>query len=169
MQSQGFFRAARRRIAPKISITTASPADLEYVQTRLNPGVTFIPNPPDPWVTRLVAVRHERVIGFVELVRHPPEHAPFVGFWLFSLYVLDPLYRGSGIGEALACHAIGLARREGAKELWLVVGETNCPAINLYRKLGFERAVAKGLEERYEDTAKLTGSRSITMVKQMIE
>jgi len=114
-------------------------------------------------------MRSRRVTGFVELVRHPPEHAPYIGHWLFSLNVLDPWCRGLGIGEALARHVVGCARREGARELWLVVGEANGPAIALYRKLGFERAAVVGLEELLEEEARTTGKRRITMVHRMQE
>lgn len=169
VQSRGAYRAAGRRITGKTNISVASPSDLEYVQARLNPGARFEPSPPDPLVTRFAAARHGRVVGFVELVRHPPEHAPYVGCWLFSLTVLDPVYRGLGIGEALALRVIDTARCEGAKELWLVVGEGNLPAIRLYQKLGFERAVVEDLEEQLENEALNTGRRRITMAKQLVE
>ena len=77
--------------------------------------------------------------------------------------------RGLGIEEALARHVVGCARREGARELWLVVGEANGPAIALYRKLGFERAAVVGLEELLEEEARTTGKRRITMVHRMQE
>jgi len=169
VQSQGIFRVVGRRIYGEISITMASSSNLEYVYSRLNPGIPSAPSPPDPLVTRLVAVRRGRIIGFVELVRHPPEHAPYVGHWLFSLHVLDPLYRGLGIGEALAHHVIGLARREEARELWLVVGATNWPAIGLYRKLGFELVAVPGLEEQLEEEAEATGKRRMTMMKRLYD
>lgn len=168
-QSQGIYRAVGKRVAGEISITMASPADLAYVHSRLSPGIPYEPAPSSNLVTRFVAMRSRRVTGFVELVRHPPEHAPYIGHWLFSLNVLDPWCRGLGIGEALARHVVGCARREGARELWLVVGEANGPAIALYRKLGFERAAVVGLEELLEEEARTTGKRRITMVHRMQE
>jgi ribosomal protein S18 acetylase RimI-like enzyme len=150
-----------------ISITTASPSDLAYVQSKLTPGLPIEPPSPDPLVTRLVATRYGRICGFVELVRHPLEHSPYVGHWLFSLTVMDPLYRGLGIGEALARRMIEIASDEGTRELWLVVGETNRPAIGLYRKLGFERSAVGGLEELLEEEGKTTGQRRMTMVKRL--
>lgn len=165
VQSRRIFRAAGRKVVRDIRVTIASPADLEYVHSRLTSELAFKPDPADPQVTRFVATRHGRVIGFVELVRHPPEHAPYVGFWLFSLYVFDPLYRGLGIGEALARCVIKLARDGGGEELWLVVNEQNRPATNLYQKLGFKPANVTELDEQLKEEAKMTGRQRITMVK----
>jgi ribosomal protein S18 acetylase RimI-like enzyme len=167
VQSRTIYRATGRRFASGITVTTASPADLECVQSRLTPGLSVVPPSPDHLISRFVAVRHGRVTGFVELVRHPPEDAPFTGHWLFSLTVLDPLFRGLGIGEALARRVIEIASDEGARELWLVVGETNRPAVALYRKLGFERTAIEELEEQLEVEARTTGRRRITMVKRL--
>ena len=169
MQSWTFYRVARRRIAGEISIVAASPVDIVHILSRLNPGLPVRPPVPNPLVTRLVANRHGRVCGFVELVRHPPEDAPYVGHWLFGLIVLDPLDRGLGIGEALARRVVEMARSEGAGELWLVVAEKNVPAIGLYRKLGFERSALEGLEDLLEEGAGTTGRRRITMVKVLHE
>jgi len=167
--SSGTFRAVGRRLTGEIRITIASPADLVYVQSRLTPGLPPIPPSPDPLITHLVGIRHGRVRGFVELVRHPSEEKPYVRYWLSSLIVLDPLCRGRGIGEALACRVMEIARGEEAGELWLVVGETNRPAVALYQKLGFERAVVEDLEEQLGEEAKTAGKRSITMVKRLHE
>lgn len=165
LQSRPLFRAAGRGLVRGITVTDASPDELGYVHARLNPGVPHRPSPPDPAVTTLVAVRHGKVVGFVQLVRRPPSQAPYVGYWLHSLSVLHPLYRGTGIGEALARTALEIARREGAEEVNLVVGQTNRPAIGLYRKLGFRHAVLPGLEEQLEEEARRSGSRRIAMVK----
>lgn len=152
-----------------MTIRKASPVDLVYVNASLNPGTPFRSSLPDPAVTRIVAERHGQILGFVEIIRHPPEDAPYVGYWLSSLYVLDPLFRGLGIGEALASHIIEIARIEGAKELWLLVVGTNRPAVALYRKLGFVEAIVEDLEEVLEGEALTTGSRRLAMVKRVIE
>lgn len=165
VQSRKIFRATGRRVVRDIRVMIASSADLEYVHSRLTTEVSYKPFPPDPQVTRFVATHHGRVVGFVELVRHPPEHAPYIGFWLFSLSVLDPFYRGLGVGEALTRRVVELARDEGAKEVWLVVNEHNHPAINLYQKFGFEPATVMGLDEQLKEEAKMTGRQRVTMVK----
>lgn len=68
----------------------------------------------------------------------------------------------------MARRVIGIARRKGARDLWLIGGETNRPAISLYRKLWFEQTAVKGLEEGLEDEALNTGKRRVTMVKRLL-
>lgn len=169
LQSHAVCRAAGRSMVRGVTVTGASPSDLADVRSRLNPGASHPPSPPDPAVTNLVAVRHGKIIGFVQLVRHPPSHAPYIGHWLFSLYVLHPVYRGIGVGETLTRALLDIAQKEGAPEVHLVVNETNRPAISLYQKLGFLRTILPGLEERLEEEARRQGTRRITMVKRFHE
>lgn len=49
-----------------------------------------------------------------------------------------PECRRKGIGEALIEEAMSGMRLQGAKQCFLEVRITNTPAVNLYRKLGFE-------------------------------
>ena len=109
------------------------------------------------------------MLGFVQLGRHPPSHAPYVGYWFFSLYTLHHLYLGIGIGETLCQVLITIARQEGADKIFLVVNQTNYPAIGLYQKLGFAQICLPGLEEQLEDEGRLQGRRPISMVKQLHE
>jgi len=169
LQSRAIFRAAGRRLVRGITITGASPSDLAYVQSRLDPGSPYSPEPPNPAATNLVAIRHGQIVGFVQLVRHPTSHAPYTGHWLFSLYVLHPLYRGTGIGEILTRALLDIARQEGAPEVYLVVNETNRPAICLYQKLGFQHTTLPGLEEQLKEEARIHGTRRITMMKRFHE
>jgi ribosomal protein S18 acetylase RimI-like enzyme len=169
LQSRAILRAAGRRLIRGIIVTETTPADLAYVRSRLNPGGSNPPSPPATEVTSLVAVHHGKITGFVQLVRHPPSHAPYVGYWLFSLYVLNLLYRGTGTGEALTRAVLDIARKEGAPEVFLVVNETNHPAVSLYSKLGFRRTILPDLEEKLEDEGRKTNKRRITMVKRFHE
>ncbi len=169
LQSRAMVRAAGRRLVHGIKVTEASPSDLASVQSKLDPSTSYSPAPLDPAVTNLVAVRYGKIVGFVQLVRHPPSHAPYIGYWLFSLYILNPLYRGTGIGEILTRSLLAIGRREGAPEVYLVVNETNRPAILLYQKLGFQNITLPGLEEQLEEEARNHGKRRVTMVKRFNE
>lgn len=169
LQSCPPWRWVWRRLLRGVMITEASDADLIYVNSRLNPGFPYTPSPPNPAVTNLVATWHGRMLGFVQLVRHPPSHAPYVGYWLFSLYTLHPRYRGLGIGETLSRALITIARQEGADELFLVVYQTNYPAIRLYQKLGFQQVCLPVLEEQLEEEGRRQGRRRISMVKRLHE
>jgi len=169
LQSCHLWRCICRRLLRGIVITEASDSDLINVNARLNPGSPYTPSPPNPAVTNLVATWHGRILGFVQLVRHPPSHSPYVGYWLFSLYTLHPLYRGLGIGEALSRALITIARHEGAEELFLVVYQTNQSAIRLYQKLGFQQTCLPILEEQLEEEGRRLGRRRISMVKRLHE
>jgi|SRR3989344_4087883 len=48
-----------------------------------------------------------------------------------------PEYRRKAIGEKLMNHAIGFARKKGAKDVRLLVKVGNFPAKRLYKKVGF--------------------------------
>lgn len=167
LQSRPAYRAAGRRLVRGVRVVEASQSELARVQSRLNPEENRPPTPPGPGVTPLVAVLNGHLLGFVELVRHPPSHAPYIGHWLFGLHLLHPAYRGLGIGESLVRAALELAGREGAGEVFLVVNETNFPAIGLYGKLGFRQRPLPGLEEILEDEARVNGRRRISMVKDL--
>lgn len=142
------YRALGRRVQPRVVIAEASDDELAEVNRRFNPGVWMRPAPRNPNATHYVAKIGGDLAGFVELVRHPPEHAPYVGHWLFSLQVW-PRYRGLGIGELLTHQVMTQAQREGAPELLLVVYADNAPAINLYRKLGFAHVAFPALDEQF--------------------
>jgi GNAT superfamily N-acetyltransferase len=142
------YRALGRRVQPRVVIAKASDDELAEVQRRFNPGVWMRPAPRNPNVTHYVARVGDDLAGFVELVRHPPEHFPYVGHWLFSLHVWTR-WRGFGVGELLTRQVMSQAQREGARELLLVVFTDNTPAINLYRKLGFEPIAHPALDEQF--------------------
>lgn len=60
-----------------------------------------------------------------------------------------PQYRRRGIGEALVAKATENMRLYKAKQCFLEVRVTNTPAINLYRKLGFQ--VSRTMQGYYAD------------------
>jgi ribosomal protein S18 acetylase RimI-like enzyme len=156
------YRAVGRSIRPSLGVVIADMRDMEVVQRRLNPTGPYRRIGSDPSVTNLVAKRHGKVIGFVQLVRRPESSSPWDGYWLFSLQVWG-LYRGQGVGQALSQQVIELACREGAPELLLAVFEDNDRAIRLYRKLGFEPSVIEALEPEFEAELKRDGRRRIVM------
>jgi ribosomal protein S18 acetylase RimI-like enzyme len=151
------YRTAIRHLCPSIQIREANEADLEEAQDRLG----FIGS-LSPLVTGFVAILNSRIIGYVDLVRHPLENAPDVGYWIFGLYIWLPC-RGLGLGEALCRQAISCARAEGAKELNLLVYPQNRAALDLYRNLGFEPTIIPDLEGQLEGELKTTGKRRMAM------
>ena len=51
-----------------------------------------------------------------------------------------PGYREQGVASLLLMNLVERARRQGARHLTLEVRESNQPALELYRKFGFEQA-----------------------------
>ncbi|MBW7476936.1 GNAT family N-acetyltransferase [Paenibacillus oenotherae] len=58
---------------------------------------------------------------------------------LLGLYdiVTDPGCRNQGFGEQLVRHLLQWGRRSGARDCYLLVVQSNLPALNLYKKIGF--------------------------------
>jgi ribosomal-protein-alanine N-acetyltransferase len=67
---------------------------------------------------------------------------------IVSVAVL-PQYRRKGIGQALIMKAMDGMRTYNAKQCFLEVRVTNTPAINLYKKLGFE--ITRTINGYYSD------------------
>jgi len=165
-QGLPLYRRAGRRLAPHSTIAEATKADLAAVQRRLAPGVPSQELSANPGVTRWVARRGAKVVGFVELVHHPEEHAPWVGYWLFSLLVWGP-YRGLGVGEALTRRVIAEAVAQGATELLLAVYEDDARAVRFYWKLGFERVTVPALEPLLAAETAPSGRRRVVLRKRL--
>ncbi len=148
LQSLPAYRHLGRHWQPAVRISEVDMAGLAEVQRRLSPELWHPPPRPNPLVTPYAAHVGGLLAGFVELVRHPPAHAPYVGHWLFSLHVWTA-FRGLGVGEQLTRQVIRQAQAEGAAALLLVVNEDNAPAIRLYRKLGFVHVAMPELDRRF--------------------
>jgi len=154
-------------VGRSVTIHEATNADKLEVHRWLNPDV----NPEhvlsrNPNVTDWVAQWCDRLAGFVQMVRHPPEHSPYIGYWLFSLYVKTP-FKGAGIGEKLSRVVIDCACAEGAHTLDLLVFNDNFQAIQLYRKLGFEIHKIEELEQQLAREGTPSGRRRVVMRKRM--
>jgi GNAT superfamily N-acetyltransferase len=168
MQRFALHRSIGRCLATRgVTIREATNTDVLEVQRWLNPnGVPSHALHRDPYVTNLVAHCLGQLAGFVQLVRHPPEHSPYVGYWLFSLYV-ESLWKRLGVGQALGQAVIEVARAEGAQTLDLLVFNDNSPAIQLYRKLGFEMHVISELEQQLAGECTPSGRRRVVMRKRL--
>jgi ribosomal protein S18 acetylase RimI-like enzyme len=167
LQNLALYRRLGRRAASSLTLREATDADQLAVQRWFNPNgdpAQSLHHNPD--VTNWVAEVHGQLAGFVQLVRHPPEHAPYTGYWLFSLYT-RPRWQGLGIGKTLSQAVIERARMEGAPVLDLVVYEDNVRAIRLYRKLGFEMHTLPDLETQLESERASTGRRRAVMRKNL--
>jgi ribosomal protein S18 acetylase RimI-like enzyme len=157
-------RARLKRFHLAYAIEEADLTDLIAVNAWLGSGGDSEPPLTNPSTSNYVAKRGDYVIGLVRLGRHHEPGSSYSGYWLWSLAVRAP-YRGMGVGEALARRVIRQAKAEEAQELFLAVFEDSLPAMNLYRKLGFERVVLPGLEEELIAEGQREGRRRVTMRK----
>jgi ribosomal protein S18 acetylase RimI-like enzyme len=165
-QGLATYRTLGRSLHVRCDIGAATEEELQAVQRRLDPGGASTPRGADPNVGDRVARRGGKVVGYVQHVYHPGDHAPWVGHWLFSLTVWGR-YRGLGVGEALTRQVIHEARDSGAEELLLAVFDDNARAIRLYRKLGFEHVVVPGLEPGFAEEKARYGRRRIVLRKDL--
>ncbi len=166
MQGFLFYRRFGKKLSRQIVIDEACESDIKEVHKRFNPHGLYKKQPDNPNVINWVARHSGKVVGFIQLVYHPEEHFPWVGYWLFSLHVWS-LYRGRGIGGKLSRQVVEKAEELGAKELNLVVYEDNRRAMNLYSKLGFTHTEIAGLEPMLSSEKHNTGRRRIVMRKNL--
>ena len=78
---------------------------------------------------------------------------------LQDLFVAEN-YRKKGVGNALITKFIDNARARGVKKLFLEVRESNTPAINLYKKAGFNLISTR--KKYYSD-----GENALVLVKEL--
>ena len=99
------------------------------------------------WLDRLfedgclnvVAVSDGDVVGHAALVEDSE-----VGYELAIFVHQD--FQGSGIGTRLLRTLLGHGQAKGVEKVWLTVERWNRPAVELYEKVGFERAETEGCE-----------------------
>jgi ribosomal protein S18 acetylase RimI-like enzyme len=160
IQAKPGYRSLASRLQPRFTIAIANRAERAkfFGDADLADSVSS---------TLYVARRKQSIVGFVHLVRHPPEDFPVVGHWFSGLEV-RLLWRRMGLGERLVRRVIDQAKAENASMLSCLVYEDNHAALNLYRKLGFEKAVIPGLEEQLEAERSLQGRRRVLFRKPLV-
>ncbi len=116
----------------------------------------------------LKACINERILGAVFLILVSEEElSPYSpGWWIFSLLV-NRRYRRLGIGEDLLHTALQEAKGRGAKEVNLMVAESNKAATSLYRKMGFQENSNPKVDALMEDELKRGKSKRIFMTIQL--
>jgi GNAT superfamily N-acetyltransferase len=92
-------------------------------------AIRFIPH-----ATRLVAyhIEEKRAIGILCLVENTAK--------IYSIRVVftDPKFRKIGVASEMFKFALLLAKKKGAKKVYLDVGDAHKDVISLYQKLGFQ-------------------------------
>jgi|APSaa5957512535_1039671.scaffolds.fasta_scaffold53304_2 GNAT superfamily N-acetyltransferase len=85
----------------------------------------------------VMALYQNEVVGTCALIKHNEDR-----FELAKMAVADEA-KGLGIGYLIGLHLFDISRSLGAKSLFLESNTRLEPAINLYKKLGFERIVGE--------------------------
>lgn len=94
---------------------------------------TWLGNILDPECVNVVAWHGEDAVGHATLV---PDGSDA---YELAIFVLSA-YQNAGVGTRLIESLLGAGREEGIDRVWLTVERWNTPAVNLYRKVGFESA-----------------------------
>lgn len=83
----------------------------------------------------IVAKKEEEIIGCLTLAWY---YIPTgTRMWIEDV-VVDELFRGQNLGEALIQYAIQIAKSKGARQIDLTSRPSRLAANHLYKKLGFE-------------------------------
>lgn len=115
-----------------VSITAATPADLTPIRALLRASTLPLDGLEASDVTLLVAREGEHVVGCAAVER-------FDGAALLRSVAVEPGRRGTGVGGRLTEAALALARRQGARRVYLLT----TTAGDYFPRFGFE-PVARG-------------------------
>ena len=123
---------------------------------------------PEPWTRGMFEDELRSRCSRFFVVLHNDAIVGYGGYWL----VLDEAHitsvtirkadRGRGWGRRLINYLLEHAQAEGVKTASLEVRQTNTPAQNLYRSLGFQQV---GLRKGYYPQS---GEDAVVMMKEMI-
>jgi ribosomal protein S18 acetylase RimI-like enzyme len=110
----------------------------------------------------LIATVKGKIVGSVTIERFPGNEELYPDWWIFIL-VVSRQHRGMGIGQNLLNLALQEAVVNNAAKVYLLVSDQNKAAINLYQKMGFQRASIPRLDAQLEEEAQMGKKRSIIM------
>jgi ribosomal-protein-alanine N-acetyltransferase len=114
------------------------------------------PTPWSEWVFKQELENKHSHFLVAKLKEKRKEIVGYLVMWIvldeahISNIAVAPEHRRKGIGEMLMRYALEMAKSRGVFKVTLEVRETNLPAQNLYRKLGFRLLGVR--KEYYTDT-----------------
>lgn len=101
----------------------------------------------------------ERLVGFIDLIRHFP--AP--GTWTIGWMTLEPALRGQGLGTDAFWAIRAWAASQGVERLRLSVEVANAAACRFWLGLGFERAELHAKEQGQIDAGDAQESKFLVL------
>lgn len=178
VQSPKLYRSAARKIIKKnIQYQIASSRDSASLRRlynyadekslemrKITTGSQEQPGNPvssDYWI---IAKWKNKMVGGVNVVNSQDREYPYAGWWIYGMKV-DWRYRGLGIGDKLLRMATETAIKGRASEIRLLVFKDSKPALNLYKKMGFQFQSIPALDKQLDEEAKKTGRREVLLVK----
>ncbi|KAF2083090.1 bifunctional helix-turn-helix transcriptional regulator/GNAT family N-acetyltransferase [Flavobacterium sharifuzzamanii] len=88
-----------------------------------------------------MAEYNNRIVGCVAIVHQPNEEAQLRWF------LLDPAFRGLGIGKKLLTDAVDFCREKKFKNVFLLTTSLQDKALQMYKMMGFELTKSEEVEE----------------------
>lgn len=80
-------------------------------------------------------------------------------YWIMGLYV-EPEHRLKGVAENLIKKTISELKNKKFKKVYITVFETNTPALNLYKKIGFKPVYNQEITDKIDKYYKETDANS---------
>ncbi|MFX0068527.1 MAG: ribosomal protein S18-alanine N-acetyltransferase [Promethearchaeota archaeon] len=121
---------------------------LHEISSSLNAGFRFLEREGSHYFL----IGDRKIIGYI-MCRLERGRSSFDSIWVERGHVVsiavEDAYRGYGIGSELMKRAMDEMKKAGAAECVLEVRVSNAPAINLYKKLGFE--ISRVISRYYYD------------------
>jgi ribosomal protein S18 acetylase RimI-like enzyme len=99
------------------------------------------------WLENILAPTCVNVVAWHgrDAVGHATLVSDGEGAYELAIFVVSE-YQNAGVGTRLIEGLLGAGREEGIDRIWLTVERWNTPAVNLYRKVGFESAGSGSFE-----------------------
>lgn len=130
--------------ADRITIRPMQQEDLQEV-TRIDTMSFSMPWPPNAFQYEIVENNNARAwVAEASFPEGRKTIAAIAVLWIIidevhvGTIAVHPDYRQRGIGNQMLEYALGNAMDEGAQRAWLEVRRGNTPALELYKKMGFE-------------------------------
>lgn len=100
------------------------------------------------WLNTLLSTDSYNVVAWVgdEVVGHATLVPDSDNAYELAIFVHQN-YQGAGIGTHLIEVLLGHGQEHGVEYVWLTVERWNQPAVNLYKKVGFETSSAESFEQ----------------------
>ena len=152
LQKSEFFRKIAGRLGSGIKICEADKKDIKKIYSIWNFYSLKDELTSNSPVLIYSAKKNDKILAFIRIEEDTNLSPNSCTSFQISEFIVKILYRGMGIGEKLLITAIEGIRKEGAQELRVFIDESNYPALELFRKIGFNQVGVSDITDLPEDT-----------------